>query len=112
MIKRYCGELEIGLQFTGRNRPENRATYCGYVKLPDGRRWNFADLQSGVGASGDRPENFDQMAESAVSFATYWTTHNRGDDTPDWAPAAELADAFNDAAEVGTCDYLITRNPA
>jgi len=110
MIKRYCGELEIGLQFMGRDRLENRANYCGYVKLPDGRRWRFADLQSGVGAE-NTPEDYDRMAETAVTFATYWTSCNRTD-APDWAPDSDWADAFNDAADVGPCDYIITRKPA
>jgi hypothetical protein len=108
MIKRYCGELEIGLHYCGRT-PDNRAKYLGYLKLPDGRRWRFADLHSRVGADGTRPQDFDSMAQSAVGFATYWTSHNRGHDTPEWAPPADLADAFDSAAELGEKDYLIAR---
>ena len=110
MIKRYCGELEIGLHYCGRT-PDNRAKYLGYVKLADGRRWRFADLRSRAGADGTRPQDFDGMAQSAVGFATYWTSHNRGRDTPEWAPDADLADAFNSAAELGEEDYVIARKP-
>lgn len=108
MIKRFCGELEIGLHYHGRTR-ENRAEYLGYVALPDGRRWQFADVQSAVGADGTRAADYDEIAEAAVRFAIYWTTWNRGDDTPEWAPAAELADAFEEAAEYGEETYTIHR---
>ena len=101
MIKRFIGDLEIRLQYWGRTS-DNRAKYLGYILLPDGRRHNFTDLQSGVGMPGTRAEDFDDMAEAAVDFAAYYTTHNRGDDAPDWAPPAELADAISDAAMCGT----------
>jgi len=111
VIKRYIGELEIRLQYCGRTS-DNRAKYLGNIVLPDGRKWNFADLQSGVGCPGTRPEDFDEMAESAVSFATYYTSHNRGDDTPDWAPPAELADAIEEASYSGMAEdsgYIVLR---
>lgn len=100
MIKRYIGDLEIRLQYVGRTA-DNRANYLGCIVLPDGSRHNFADLSSGVGCPGTRAEDFDDMAEAAVDFAAYYTTHNRGDDVPDWAPPAELADAISDAAICG-----------
>ena len=97
MIKRFIGDCEIRLQYCGRTS-DNRAKYLGYILLPDGRRHNFTDLQSGVGSPGTRAEDFDNMAEAAVDFAAYYTTHNRSDDTPDWAPPAELADAIEEAS--------------
>lgn len=100
MIKRFIGDCEIRLQYCGRTS-DNRAKYLGYILLPDGQRHNFADLQSGVGSPGTRAEDFDNMAEAAVDFATCYATHNRGDDTPDWAPPAELADAIEEAAMSG-----------
>jgi hypothetical protein len=111
VIKRYCGELEVGLHYRGRT-PDNRATYLGYIKLPDGRRWRFAGLSSGVGTDGTRAHDFDSMAQSAVGFACYWTSYNRGDDTPAWAPPADLADAFDSAADLGEEEYVISRKPA
>ena len=100
MIKRFIGDCEIRLQYCGRTS-DNRAKYLGCILLPDGQRHNFADLQSGVGLPGTRAEDFDDMAEAAVDFAAYYTTHNQGDDTPDWAPPAELADAIEEAAMGG-----------
>jgi hypothetical protein len=41
------------------------------------------------------------MAMSAAAFGSYYTTHNRGDDTPDWAPPPEVADAIDDAVSSG-----------
>jgi len=99
MIKRFVGDCEIRLQYCGRTS-DNRAKYHGYILLPDGQRHNFTDLQSGVGLPGTRAEDFDDMAEVAVDFAAYYTTHNRGD-APDWAPPAELADAIEEAAMGG-----------
>jgi len=111
MIKRYIGELEIRLHYWGRTN-DNRASYIGSVILPDGQQWNFADLQSGVGCPGTRPEDFDKMVEAAVDFAAYYTSHNRGDDTPDWAPPAELADAIEEASYSGMAEdsgYIVRR---
>lgn len=103
MIKRFIGDLEIRLQYRGRS-DDNRAKYCGYILLPDGQRHNFDDLCSGVGTPGTRAEDYDEMAESAVDFAAYYSSDNRGDDTPNWAPPAELADAISDAAMSGMAE--------
>jgi len=111
VIKRYIGELEIYLQYCGRTI-DDRAKYLGNIILPDGRKWNFANLQSRVGCPGTRPEDFDAMAESAVDFATYYTSHNRDDNTPDWAPSAELADAMEEASYSGMAEdsgYIVLR---
>jgi hypothetical protein len=109
MQLRYCGDLTIGLHYCGRTA-DNRATYLGYVRLPDGREWKFADLQTGVGEDGTRATDYDEMARSAVGFAAYWTSHNRAE-VPDWAPPADIADSFEDAASVGEEDYIIDRTP-
>ena len=111
MIKRYIGELEIRLQYRGRSS-DNRANYLGSIILPDGRRHNFTELQSGVGCPGTRPEDFDEMAQAAVDFASYYSSDNRGDDTPDWAPPAELADAIQEASYSGMAEdsgYVVLR---
>jgi hypothetical protein len=39
------------------------------------------------------------MAESAISFASYYSTDNRGDDTPEWAPPGDLAGDIGDSAD-------------
>jgi len=111
MIKRYIGELEIRLQYCGRTS-DNRAKYLGTIILPNGQRHNFANLQSGVGCPGTRPEDFDEMAEAAVDFASYYSSDNRGEDTPDWAPPAELADAIQEASNGGMAEdfgYIVRR---
>ena len=111
MQLRFCGTLTIGLHYAGRT-PDNRPTYLGYVQLPDqGRKWTFNDLCGAVGEDGTRAPDYDEMARSAVGFAAYWTSHNRGPDTPAWAPAPDLADSFDEAAEVGEEDYIIDRLP-
>jgi len=112
MIRRFIGELEIRLQYCGRS-DNNWAKYLGYILLPDGQRHNFTDLCSGVGLPGTRAEDFDEMAKAAVDFASYYTSHNRGDDLPDWAPSADLADAIEDAAMCGMKEeggYEVRRN--
>lgn len=100
MATRFIGDLEIRLRYDGRSA-DNRAKYIGYILLPNRQRYNFTDLQSGVGFDGTTADDLDEMAESAVGFATYYTTHNRGDDLPKWAPPAELADEMEDAAMGG-----------
>jgi len=97
MIQRFIGDCEIRLHYRGRST-DNRAKYCGYILLPDGQRYDFNDLQSGVGSSGTTAEDYDEMAESAINFASYYTTNNRGDDLPGWAPSADLADDISEAA--------------
>src|SRR5271157_1037014 len=104
MQLRFCGTLTIGLHYAGRS-PDNRPTYLGYVQLPDqGRKWTFTNLFGACGEDGTRAPDYDEMARSAVGFAAYWTCHNRAE-APAWAPDAELADSFDEAAEVGEEDY-------
>jgi len=100
MIQRYIGDLEVGLHYLGRSN-DNRAKYCGYILLQDGQRYRFNNLCSGVGIAGTAAADYDDMAESAVGFASYYTTDNRGNDLPDWAPSADLADAIEEAAMGG-----------
>ena len=54
------------------------------------------------------------MAQSAVCFASYYTTHNRGDDAPEWAPPPEVADAIEEAvagAQDDRGEYEVRRSP-
>lgn len=96
MIRRFIGDCEVRLQYNGRS-DDGRAKYFGYILLPDGQRYNFNDMCSAVGVAGTTAEDYDDMAEFAVCFSAYYTTHNRGDDLPDWAPSADLADDIEDA---------------
>ena len=111
MIQRFIGELEIKLQYLGRS-DDNRAKYLGYILLINGDRYNFTDLCSGVGLPGTRAEDYDEMAEAAVNFASFYSSDNQDDDTPTWAPTEELADAITEAATWGMKEdggYIIWR---
>jgi hypothetical protein len=119
-VTRYVGELKIVIGFVQRSI-DNRAEYRGKIVFPKGTWrgrphygvWKFEELRSGVGgvSSGKgygyadtSPEAYDRMAEMAVSFASYYTTDNRGDDAPDWAPPAEDADRIAEAAMTDSCE--------
>jgi hypothetical protein len=90
----YSGSLKIELEQTGISK-DGRDVFKGTIILADGRRHDFEDLGSGCG--GCRTEI--SMAESAISFAAYYSSDNRGDDTPEWAPSGDLANAIGDAAD-------------
>lgn len=95
-VTRYIGRLKVSVgEYHGGY--DGRWYYRGYIQTPSGKKWHFSDLASGVGGyrgagGSDSPVAYDHAAVSAVSFASYYTTHNRGDDLPDWAPPAEVAD--------------------
>jgi hypothetical protein len=80
------GELKIEIVPDGMN-PEGRERFKGAIILPDGTRWEFDDLCSGVG--GTRHGEI-EMAESAISFGSYYSKGNRGE-APEWAPSEEVA---------------------
>jgi hypothetical protein len=90
----YSGSLRIEIEEDGRT-DDGRDRTKGAVILPDGRRWEFTDLASGVG--GFR-HGLIEAAESALAFGSYYTTHNRGDEVPDWAPPADVADEIEKEA--------------
>lgn len=76
-------------------------TYEGWIKVPGPNKvaWKFTDLKCapvgfGAGVAYDSHRALEKMAYSAVSFGSYYSTHNRGEDTPDWAPSADVADAI------------------
>jgi hypothetical protein len=104
MAKRYIGDAVITITYVGET-PDGRSNYKGTVSVGK-HTWKFDELHSGVGGvssgrgyayASDSPEAYDDMAGGAVSFASYYTTHNRGDDTPEWAPSPEVADAIDEA---------------
>jgi|SRR5580692_7469902 hypothetical protein len=124
MAKRYIGDAVITIENTGRTS-DNRANYKGTIRVGK-YTWRFDNLASGVGgvSSGrgygypdDSPEAYDEMAQNAVSFASYYTTHNRDpEDTPEWAPPPEVADAIEEAiswasSESGDGTYEVRRSP-
>lgn len=115
MAKRYIGDAVVRIQYNDDH------TYSGRVSV-GGRVWPFRDLKppqirtqgDGFGRGYDAPDAYDEMAASAVAFGSYYTTHNRGDDTPDWAPAPEVADAIDAAVSCVLDDqgrYAVRRSP-
>jgi hypothetical protein len=97
MAKRWIGDAVVTIEYAGEK--DGRSQYKGTIKAGD-HTWRFADLGSPMGGfrtGSDSPEAYDEMAGAAASFASYYTTHNRGDDVPDWAPSPEIADAIDEA---------------
>jgi hypothetical protein len=121
MAKRYIGDAVITIEYVGETQ-DGRGNYKGTVRVGK-HTWRFDELHSGVGgvSSGkgygypaDSPEAYDKMAGSAVGFASYYTTFNRGDDAPDWAPPPEVADAIEEAvgwAQDDRGEYEVRRSP-
>lgn len=113
MAVRYIGAARVEIKYNDRND-----SYEGKVTVPKGHgpagyTWHFDELRAPAAGlygarrqrvSADSPPAYDQMAASAVSFGSYYTTHNRGADTPDWAPEPEVADAIDDATSYTTDD--------
>jgi hypothetical protein len=92
---RYIGNARIVVGWN-----DSKSWYDGYVKVGKLKQ-TFSDLHPprvGFG-SVDSAEAYDRIAVSIVSFLSYYTTGNRGDDVPDWAPPADFADALEN--EVG-----------
>src|SRR3990172_6476601 len=71
----YSGSLKIELEQTGISK-DGRDVFKGTIILTDGRRHDFDDLGSGCGGCGTEIS----MAESAISFASYYSSDNRGGD--------------------------------
>ena len=102
---RYIGDARIVLYYVG-TTADGRGDYEGVVHLPSGSKWKFSDLHSGAWGfpAHDSPEAFDKMADSAVGFGGYYTNFNRGEDVPDWAPSADLADEIEAATSWASDD--------
>jgi hypothetical protein len=104
---RYIGDAKIVIGWN-----DAKDAYEGYVKVGKLKQ-TFSDLH-GPRSNADSAEAYDTMAVSIVGFLSYYTTHNRGDDLPDWAPPADFADALEDAIagasdEEGRGMYLVRR---
>jgi|HubBroStandDraft_4_1064222.scaffolds.fasta_scaffold45355_2 hypothetical protein len=114
MAKRWIGDAVVTIEYAGEK--DGRSQYKGTIKAGD-HTWRFADLGSPMGGfrtGSDSPEAYDEMAGAAASFASYYTTHNRGDDVPDWAPSPEIADAIDEAVSWAQDDkgnYQVRRSP-
>lgn len=112
MARRYIGEAVIDINY------RDQVDYAGTISA-GGYTWHFDGLRPsrsgfGRGVAYDSPKAYDEMAASAVSFGAYYRSYNRGDDVPEWAPPAEVADAIDDATagwmdERGTYEVLRQR---
>jgi hypothetical protein len=111
MAKRYIGDAVVTIQY------HDAGDYRGTISA-GGYHWRFDSLRApavghGAGVGYDSPEAYDSMAKSAVVFGSYYTTHNRGADTPDWAPRLEVADAIEEATSWAMDDqgnYAVRRS--
>ena len=64
-----------------------KGIYSGEIRVGKSA-WRFRDLHAW---------STEQAVRSAVSFAVYYTSDNRGDDLPSWAPKAAMADKIQAA---------------
>lgn len=114
MAKRYIGDAVIDIEYTGYIWGDDM--YAGSITA-DGHVWKFSNLnapRAGFVFAYDSPDAYDKMVESAVSFGSYYTSDNRGDDLPDWAPPPEVADAISTVTSCALHDdgkYDVRRRP-
>jgi len=62
--------------------------------------WNFEELNGPKIGS----HNGKKLAKTACDFGSYFTTLNRGNEVPPWAPNKEIADAISYA--VGNMEHV------
>jgi hypothetical protein len=113
MAKRYIGEAVVNILY------RDKGDYAGTVSVGRGVSWRFEGLKAAPrgfksGVAYDSPEAYDVMAASAVSFASYFTSHNRGSDVDESYPPAEVADAISEASSWAMDDkgtYHVRRRP-
>lgn len=100
MATRYIGDAVVKITYDDRTD-----AYKGTVSA-GGYTWRFDGLHNppaGIFTKNrqrvgvDHPLAYDAAAASAVSFGSYFSSHNRGDDVPDWAPPPHVADAIEEA---------------
>lgn len=112
MATRYIGDAVVRIAY------HDSGDYRGTVSA-GGHAWRFSDLHAPkVGGAANRfgydsPEAYDEQAAAAVAFGSYYTSHNRGGDCPDWAPFPECADAISEATQCETDDqgrYSVRRS--
>lgn len=112
MAKRYIGDAVITISY------RDQGDYAGTITVGK-LTWRFDGLhapRSGFarGVAYDSSHAYDVMAASAASFGSYFTSRNRGRDTPDWAPPPDVADAIDEAtswAKNDRGDHDVRRRP-
>lgn len=88
----YSGSLKVQIQATDKSDPYGKTVYRGRIQTEAGV-WEFDDLAS----------HSDEMGacEDAIAFGSWFTPDNRDpDDTPDWAPAPEVAQAIDEGRAI------------
>jgi hypothetical protein len=114
MPKRFIGDAVVEIRYIG--HIAGRDEYVGNVRAGC-CVWKFDSLyapSAGFSFGYDSPQAYDHMAEAAISFGAYYTSRNRGDDVPSWAPPPELADIIDEATLHALCetgDYRVSRTP-
>ncbi len=119
MARRYIGDTTIYIQY--HDDGDYRGSIVVY-RCPCGCKdagapmvWNFRNLHApsigfGPGVAYDSPEAYDQMAKSAASFGSYYTTMNRDGEGRERElklegyPTGEIADAISEAVGVALND--------
>lgn len=100
MARRFIGDASVDVVYVGSRwmGGSERDVYRGRV-MAAGLSWPFDDigLVSGAYGAADSPEAYDAAAATAVHFGAYYTSGNRGRETPPWAPAEDVADAIDEA---------------
>ncbi len=119
-VKRFIGDAIVSITYVDPTGVGN-GSYMGSIKVGD-LIWKFDNLLAPVMGFGyDSPKAYDIMARSAVSFGSYYDSHNQAVscDVPSWAPAPEVADAIGQAtdwaqsyedAESGYGEYVVRRS--
>jgi len=101
MPKRYIGDVTVMIYFE-KITNDDRGEYKGKI-IVNNKSWEFNNLYSGRHGRDIKhylsEAMFDKMAQKAVSFGSYYTKRNRGIDTPDCAPSAQIAAEI----EAATC---------
>lgn len=114
MPKRFIGDAVVEIRYSG--HISGRDEYAGSVRAGH-CVWKFDSLYAppaGFNFGYDSPQAYDRMAEAAISFGSYYTSRNRKDDVPSWAPPPELADIIDEATQYAWCEtghYMVSRTP-
>lgn len=119
MARRWIGDVMVKIHLTDKCDAEGRCLYEGFVRVGN-YMWHFDDLGaplihtkgSGFEKGYDSPGAYDEMASSVVSFASYYTSDNRSEDSEGF-PEAEVADAINEATQAWKYEdgeYLVKRS--
>lgn len=99
MARRWIGDALVTIKY------HDDGDYRGSIVVKNDNGvwvWKFRDLHApkcgfGPGVAYDSSEAYDQMAQSAASFGSYYTTMNRSEEHIDGYPPGDVADAINNA---------------